>query len=508
MSIEGTPPGRLEDEAALPSEPTAPAPRASVGPLLRSLLVWAGIVTLAVIALLATLHLIADLTAILTTPAGRSTNLLRLAVVFVMALAGGGLAVLVVWLAGRGGRREWMAIAIGLVVLIAVRVFVAVMLDGGAQGEPRTYRLMAESLLTPEPDLMGRPVGYAALLAGAYSVISDRQLAAEIVNLLLAVLTGGIVLALARGLYGARVAAVALLGYALWPAGAMMIVVSVPQTAFDLAVVAAAWAAVAAPPGWRGSAVTGAIVGMAQYLRPTAMILLPAYIIARLWPGAPWRRLLDGAILPATAAFLLVLVPVMVYNLDRLGSPSISTSDFGGHSLFMGTYEPSGGRFDREANELLIELAGNDPAARSEKGMELALERIRDDPTGVAGLAVRKQDTLWGTEHYGVQYAVAQHLRDRPEHPRAVMPMVLSQAFYAVLMLAATVGVFQLRREPGPLIPLAVLLVWAVAAIHALLEVRDRYHSYVIPVLLPFAALALVTLLEQVERRVARSPDG
>jgi len=36
-------------------------------------------------------------------------------------------------------------------------------------------------------------------------------------------------------------------------------------------------------------------------------------------------------------------------------------------------------------------------------------------------------------------------------------------------------------------------------------EVRDRHHSYVVPLLLPLAALALVAVLGQVERRLGRS---
>ena len=43
-------------------------------------------------------------------------------------------------------------------------------------------------------------------------------------------------------------------------------------------------------------------------------------------------------------------------------------------------------------------------------GTEIALQRIRDDPLGIAALAVRKQDTLWGTEHFGVQYGIRQSL--------------------------------------------------------------------------------------------------
>jgi len=195
---------------------------------------------------------------------------------------------------------------------------------------------------------------------------------------------------------------------------------------------------------------------------------------------------------------------VMGYNLERTGSASISTSDYGGHSLYIGTYEPSGGRFSQEASDFLVAQAGPDVQARSELGMELALQRISDDPVGIAALAVRKQDTLWGTEHYGVQYGIKQSLADSPQHPSATAPLLLSQGFYVLVLVAATGGLWLRRRQPDALIPLVITMIWTVSAIHALLEVRDRYHSYVIPLLLPLAAIAVTSLLSVLGRQRRR----
>jgi hypothetical protein len=477
-----------------------------IGARLRAAVVWAGIVTLTVLTALAAAHLLADLGAVLGIRGGWSAIAGRLAPIALLGLVGLLLAVLVTWLAGSGRRRELVAFAIGAGTLIVIRVFVSSQLDSGRLGEPGVYLTMAESFLSPSPDFMGRPMAYSAALAAAFALTADRQLGIEAVNLLLALLAGGVVLGLARSLYGARVGALALLGYALWPAGALMTVVSIPQVAFDLAVAASAWAAVATPPGWRGSALVGVLLGLAQYLRPTTPALLPAFILARLWPGGGRRQLAAAALVPV-AAFLLVLAPVVVYNIARTGTPSISTSDYGGHTLYIGTDVASGGRFSEEVNEELVRLAGPDLLARSRMGTEIALQRIRDDPLGIAALAVRKQDTLWGTEHYGVQYGIRQSLADRPGHPDATTPLLLSQGFYVLVLAAATAGVWLVRRRPDPLVPLVIVLIWTVSAIHALLEVRDRHHSYVLPLLLPLSALALVTLGDRLARRTPRSGD-
>jgi hypothetical protein len=504
MAVE---PSETDEQDALPDPPQAEVSGERIGRLMarsRELLIWAGLITLALLAALATIHLVADAYALRGIQGGLSSIAGRLLLAAVLALAGLGVALLVAWLAGSTRRREMAAIAIGFIVLVALRVFLSSQLDGPVQGEPGTYAKAAASLLTSEWDFHGRPMAYPIAVAAVLRFSGDVQLATEVVNLVLAVLAGGAVLGLARGLYGPRAGVLALLGYAVWPAAALMTVVSIPQVAFDLTTVAAAWVAVAMPPGWRSGALTGAILGLGQYLRPTAPFMLPAYILALVWHGGR-RRALGAALGGLVVAFLVALIPAMAFNLERTGSLSISTSDYGGHVLYQGTYEPSGGRFSQQAHQELVAIAGPDPLEWSRIGTEIAIGRIRDDPLGMAALGIRKQDTLWGTEHYGVQYGIGQSFRDRPQHRNATVPMLLSQGFYAFVLITATLGLWLRRRRPDALAPLVIVLIWTVSAMHALLEVRDRHHSYVIPLLLPFSALALKVVYEQLGQRLARA---
>ncbi len=492
-------PASTESDRPASTESGRP-PSTEWGERLRRALIWAGIATVALIAALALLHLLADLGTVISVRGSRWALAGRLLPTLSLSAIGLGLVLVTGWLAAAGRRRELLAIAIGFATLIIIRVVISHQLDGTMTGEPAAYDQMAESFVAAKPDLIGRPPGYAALLAVVYALIHDRQLATEALNLLLALLAGGAVLGLTRGLYGPRAGALALLGYAVWPAAALMTVVRIPHTAFDLAIVAAAWAAVGMPAGWRGSALTGVLLGLAQYLRPTAPILLPAYIVARWWPGATWQRHVATATV-TLLAFLAVLVPVMAYNLERTGSPSFSTSDYGGHTFYIGTYVPSGGTYSDEASQELIDRAGPDPRARSALGTELAIERIKADPLGMAALAIRKQDTLWGTERYGVQYAISQRLKDQPGHPKATTAMLLSEGFYALVLLAALGAMIVRRRQPDALVPLATLVIWAASATHALLEVRDRYHAFAVILLLPLAAYFVGWLMDGVERR-------
>ena len=57
-------------------------------------------------------------------------------------------------------------------------------------------------------------------------------------------------------------------------------------------------------------------------------------------------------------------------------------------------------------------------------GQQLAIGRLRDDPLGIIVLAIRKQDTLWGRESYGIRYGIRRELATRavcrgPSCPRS-----------------------------------------------------------------------------------------
>jgi hypothetical protein len=94
-------------------------------------------------------------------------------------------------------------------------------------------------------------------------------------------------------------------------------------------------------------------------------------------------------------------------------------------------------------------------------------------------------------------------LAKRPQDADATVPILVSQGFYVVALLTAALGLATLRHRPDALVPLAVTLIWVVAAMHGLLEVRDRHHAYVMPLLLPWSALAISTAWDALARRRA-----
>ena len=180
--------------------------------------------------------------------------------------------------------RRRIAIAIGFGVLLAVRLAVAGRYDGVSDGEVREYQELTAGVVAGDCCFGDRPMGYPMVLALATNLLGAGQLPVVALNLLFAVASGALVLGLSGRLYGA--------GSGPWRCScmragrrALMVVTTLPHTAYELMVLLAAWSALATRPGWRGSALTGIVLGLSQYLRPSTPILIPAYLVARLWPG-------------------------------------------------------------------------------------------------------------------------------------------------------------------------------------------------------------------------------
>lgn len=465
---------------------------------LRTFVVWLGILVFVVITAMATLLLAVDAWHVVSHVG--SLAALRVLLVALAAIAAGILLVgSVAWLAGSGPRGARAAIVTAFVVLIIVRVVVMLAYDGVGSGEPGVYDRLARHLASgeccPWDVPVDRPPGYTFILAISYALAGPGQLVVEVLNLVFAVLTGVFVLALARRFYGPAVAAVALLLYGLWPAGALMIVVSIPHSAYDLAFVAAAWATVATPRDGRWGALAGALLGISQYFRPTSYLLLPFFILARVWKGGHWREIVLGSLVPMVLGFLLVLIPIMAWHLSTRGVIDISTSSAGGRTFYHGTNVASGGRWSRAAS-LEIDQMGDTIWEQTQAAQAAAIERIRDDPLGMVALALRKQVTLWGREAYGVRYGINRALAGQPWKPAAVLPTLASGTFYAAFVALTALGLYLRRQEADELIALAILMVLGLSLMHGLVEVRDRYHSYAIPLLMPIAALAIHRLVE------------
>jgi len=404
-----------------------------------------------------------------------------------------GLAAIALRLYLRGSLRRppgWLAMPwSGLALLVLTRAIAVAFVDAPFSSDPKFIHLLAVGVLHGgDPVAAHRPMGYSTLLAGVYAVFGPDRHLAELLNLALALITGLLLFGMTRDAFGRRAASAALVLYAIAPAQILLVVPSLTEIFYAMLLVAAVWAAIGV--GRRGlvaAVASGALLALSQYVRPLSQALLAGFVLLPLL--VKWS-LLRAAVLGAAVVitFIVVLIPIVSHNLSYYGELSVSSSSYGGYSLFVGTDQKHNGMFNQEDAELLAAQPGRTWWERSEAMGPLGLKHIVDDPLGFAGLAVRKFWVLWSGENYGVVWSMRDDRLD-PRVPATLL--VLGQAFYAGLTSLVAWVLYRERHRRPPLALLIVMLLLIVVVGHTFVEVQSRYHAYMIPLFCALGGLAL-----------------
>lgn len=373
-------------------------------------------------------------------------------------------------------------LATGLAVLAVSRLVAVALIPSPVFSDFHTYHRLAIEFTALGPVWHDRPPGWPAVLGVGYAIFGPNPVVGELMCLSMAVVTGWLVYDIGLRTFGQRGAALALWLYAIAPAQVVYIVVLGSEALYATLLAAAVWAVVRF--GWIGllaGAAAGALLGAGQYVRAETPAFVAAFLAAAiLQSGRPAR--LGRVAVALVISFVVVLAPVIAHNLETQGEVSVSTSHWQGWSLLVGTATGNEGGFDPE----LAKAVGGQPGSIEfdKRAMSLAVAHIRDDPLGVAFLAVRKVRRMWATDNYGVQWPF------NPKAPAAALmapsvpPLlrVASQAAYAMVVLMAAVSLLR-QRTIGSTVLLILLIFLASAAAHTVLEVQPRYHAYLVPLM-------------------------
>jgi 4-amino-4-deoxy-L-arabinose transferase-like glycosyltransferase len=348
-------------------------------------------------------------------------------------------------------------------------------------------------------------MGYPVALAGAFSVLGIGPWGVEALNLVLAAITTALVWDIGRITWSPRVGAVAAMGYALTPSAVLMTLVPLTEPLYTAIAVAVVRLGIGGQSGWPlWAAATGAVLALAQYVRATALILLAAVVaIAFLAEPRLSRAVARSAVI--TLVFLVLLAPTISYNLEQHGDLSISTSAYGGWTLFVGSNQKSSGMWNPEDAALLQGFPGETIWDKSEHAGGLAWERYTRDARATLDLLVRKAGIMWGDERYAAAYALPTTESRGPTRDMWV-GWLTSQVAWSALLMLAVVGTWRERRSRRPAVLLVGLVLLGVAASHLVLEVHSRYHAYVVPLLWLLAAAGIQHLRRRAS--VGRPSEG
>jgi 4-amino-4-deoxy-L-arabinose transferase-like glycosyltransferase len=448
------------------------------------------------------------------------------------------------WIRGlpeRHGRATLILLAAILVLGFGLRAYRVVEPLGAPGDDAHAYYALAESLYEEGsyggPEFRdasdwspGAPLLYAAAF---YATAGAREGTARIVELLLGLAAIVVVYLLGRRINCRPAGLIAAFGVAVYPpfihsTGALF---SEPPAIFTLpaAVLAFLWAAGIGENGlsggWRGVwgvgparphppaprqdpparwLVPGLLLGATAMIRPEYLIVGAAFIVLgaiheigrRGWkPG-----LATGALV--AAGLLLPIVPWAVRNqvvLDR----TVPISTGGGKALYVGTFLPADGEYDRVKARLAERYLNRDLPPHSEalervnptplfdrvaarypdQPRDAALGRIGrqnfskflgDDPTGYAAMTARKVWRMWSA---GIGEAME-------SSPGRVVQVLL------VLLGLAGLGVLAWRRRWWALTAMATPIV-LVTAVGAASLAAPRRNEILMTLIFPLAGTAL-----------------
>ncbi len=373
-------------------------------------------------------------------------------------------------------------LATGLAVLAVSRLIAIGLIPSPLISDFLVYHRTAVEFTASALVREGRPPGWPAVLGVGYATFGANPVVGELMSLGMAVVTGWLLYDIGLRTFGPRGAALALWLYAIAPAQVLYAVVLGSEALYASVLVAALWTVVRF--GWDrvlAAVAAGALLGAGQYVRSETPAFVCAFVAAAVLQVSRPARL--GLVAVAfVLSFLVVLAPVMAYNLETAGDVSISTSHFQGWSLLVGTSPGADGGYDPKMRKLVAGEWGSVEFDR--RAMTLAIEHIREDPMGTAILAIRKVRRMWATENYGAYWPFYPGASAAAVVPTSVPPVlrVASQAAYVMVLLMAAIGLLR-RRTVGSTVLLILLIILASAAAHTLLEVTPRYHAYLVPLM-------------------------
>ncbi len=414
----------------------------------------------------------------------------------------------------RYGRRTLLALAAIVVLGLGLRAYAVAEPAADPADDSRAYYALSKALYDegsyggPEFEdssdwSPGAPLLYAA---GFYATGGAREGTARIIEALLGVAAILVVFLLGRRLGGRAVGLLAAFGMAVYPpfihSTAELTSEAPALLTLPAAVLAFLWAS--EQERLRAWLVPGVLFGLTAMLRPEYLVVGAAFVaLAAIRVGVPrgWRFGLAGAAL-ALFALLVPIVPWMVRNavvLDRV----VPISTGGGKALYVGTFLPADGEYQRVKALLVARYDGRrldpnsealdeiDPtplfdrvadrypdlprdSALGKIGKENFSEFFGEDPGGYLAMTARKVGRMWSS---GIGAAMSSGLG------RAIQILLVALGLAGLVLLGV-------RRRWWELVALAtpIALVTAVGAISL---AAPRRNEVLMTLGFPLAALAL-----------------
>jgi 4-amino-4-deoxy-L-arabinose transferase-like glycosyltransferase len=414
-------------------------------------------------------------------------------------------------LVGHRSSWKWWVGVLGTATLL--RVLVALVLLGAMPmvSDARDYFDVAARLASGDfREAFYWPPGESLVLAWAFAAFGKHLLVARLVTIATSVGTVGLTALVARELGGERASQIAGWIGALYAPSALLCGQTYAQHLCALCLAAVAYFGLRGlrdprPTFW---ALTGAALGLGCLTRPSMASIIPILVgawalTARRHRGALGRLVL-GAALAACVALAFVL-PTQVHNARAGAGWTLSTNNernlFLGNNPYTPDYKTShlGQRsldeLDKDARDYL-ESYYTRPDSRSAM-QHAALAYMTHHPLRTAWRTINRALSFWGFD-----YLASREIQTwRGWRGRSGSPLIALEAgSYLAVAGSALAAIVGLSAACAPSRTWLIALTLAYQAPYTIAFSGGTYHFPVMPLVMPFAAVAVATGVEALRR--------
>jgi 4-amino-4-deoxy-L-arabinose transferase-like glycosyltransferase len=344
-------------------------------------------------------------------------------------------------------------------------------------------------------------IGFPSLvLAPIFRVFGASVRTALYANLALSLGAVWLVYAIARRLYGRPMGLMAMAAAAVWPSHVLYANMVASEPAFMFLLLLSLYllspvllrSAVHPHPLRMVAAAAGAglLLGLANAVRPVALVLLIAISITCLL-----RRekplLARGWLLAAVVmlGFFISWGMAARHARSLIRMEPVGGLIASGYNMMVGTNAEHGGFWNAEDAAFFDGIyAETDSAEAAHRaGMEVAIARIVQSPLDTLGLFLRKYSALWQADDFAIEWNLMLAEEQSMLTPglngwlQALRPP--SAALYSLLLSMALLGAAWQWRRKGlhPIAMISMLFFIGTALLHMVLETQPRYHYHMIP---------------------------
>ena len=356
----------------------------------------------------------------------------------------------------------------------------------------------------PHPSAWKVPF-YPAWMGLWYGVFGLGPTGVEAVQgLVLAPLTVLLGWALARRLFGPRVAVWTAFIVAVFPLTWEYIGLLYPEAFAVPLMLAALLLVLDRTPTVRLAALIGLLIGLSLLVRPNSFVLLP--VAATAWTVASgWRRGLSLTVL-ATVAAVIVVAPWTIRNAltDDVGFIPLSVQD----AAIYGTFNSEAA--SDPANPWAWRPLLRNPPAVLERKTPVSDSELRSDLTDFGTEYIRNHPSsllkafYWnGVRRFWDLQTPGDALDQVPVFGGSKPVSAVGLGMYYVLLPLALAGLWLARRRRGIVLPVIVLALTSSIVFTA--DATTRYRAPLEPLIAMFAVAGVAALIEKAQ---ARRSDG